>query len=69
MSAGSTPPGLNNLGYSTVQTLNRICFPSVAALDYMNGNTLNKVGTALTNLMSGGYLSNFINDIMNVIME
>jgi hypothetical protein len=59
-------PGINNVGYPTIQLLDRICFPNTVALDYFNGQTFDQLGTAMTNLMSNSYLSNFINDIKNV---
>lgn len=42
-----------------------MCFPNTVALDYLNGQALDDLGTAMSNLMSNGYLSNFINDVRN----
>lgn len=65
-SSVSGGPGLNTIGYSSSGVLDRVCFPSTATLNYFDGGALNQVSTTFSNLMSNGYLSNFINDIKNV---
>jgi hypothetical protein len=65
--ASGTPTGI--FGYDTTLTLSRVCMPSSVTLTYFDGMTSSSTSSSVTSSVSGGYLSNLIQDITNVKME
>lgn len=61
--ASGTPTGV--FGYDTTLTLTRVCLPSSVTLTYFDGLTSSSTSSSVTSSVSGGYLSNLIQDITN----
>jgi hypothetical protein len=62
--ASGTPTGV--FGYDTTVAISRVCIPSSVTLNYFDNMTSSTTSSSVASSVSGGYLSNLIQDITNV---
>lgn len=54
------------VGYDSTAAIDRVCIPSTKVFDWFNGNSNNETTSTIANSVTGGYLSNLIEDIQHV---